>query len=122
MIKTTNPTAAGSAIPAGMLHDSKRAATGFAKTAPPIAPERMAIIVITTLTVERNSLGDDAKSYAAFAPASPASAFCLNLLRRLDTTASSAIAKSPFARIKILNIKPSMIIIYECFACLVVLP
>jgi hypothetical protein len=62
MIKTTNPNANGSAIPTGIIHDSSNVATGFAKTAPPIAPERMAIIVITTLTVERNSLGDAAKS------------------------------------------------------------
>jgi hypothetical protein len=76
-----------------------------------MAPERMAIIVITTLTVERNSLGDDAKSYAAFAPASPASAFCLNLLRRLDTTASSAIANRPFAKINTLSINPSILML-----------
>lgn len=60
--KTTIPRASGSATEAGMEMDSNLAAKGLAKTAPPIAPDKMAIMVMATLTVESNELGEEANS------------------------------------------------------------
>jgi hypothetical protein len=60
--KTTNPKAKGSATEAGMEMDSSLAAKGFAKTAPPIAPDKIAIMVMATLTVESSELGEEASS------------------------------------------------------------
>jgi hypothetical protein len=45
-----------------MEMDSSLAAKGFAKTAPPIAPDKIAIMVMATLTVESSELGEEASS------------------------------------------------------------
>ena len=67
--------------------------------APPKAPAKMPTSVIPTCTVERKRLGVLARESAVPAPLLPASAIWRRRARRAETTANSAMAKTPLRRI-----------------------
>ena len=78
---------------------ASRSASGSAMVAPPYAPANTPTNVIPTCTVARKRLGSPTSASAAAAGASPASASACKRDLRDDTTAISAIANAPFAKI-----------------------
>ena len=76
------------------------AASLSAMVAPPKAPARTPTSVMPIWIVERNWLGELARSRATCAPGWPSSAFCCSRARRDATRAISDMASRPFTMIR----------------------
>ena len=97
MTATTNPKAILSAYGARNSIWAIGPVSFAASVAPPNAPAKMPTSVMPICTVERKRLGASASSSATFARPLPWSARRRNRAFFEDTTAISAIAKTPFA-------------------------